>query len=205
VRVDTFGTAGVIQARDGTPRLRVELAFYPKPFLCRARGNAPWGDRLASELSRDVGSAREQRHCVRVAIKEKPQFTRPRLLRFCATLPVANCHGNAPVMPKPGVILILRGARPSFAGLTRLSFMRWSAGRRAYLSQKARRLLAATSNLFATREKCCHDMLRRNIIVRRGRSVRDIAKLEQLYAQALSGRRVDFRSLCRSDPGQRAG
>ena len=32
VRLDTFGTAGVIQARYGTPRLRVELALYPKPF-----------------------------------------------------------------------------------------------------------------------------------------------------------------------------
>jgi hypothetical protein len=124
---------------------------------------------IGFEQGRRLGTAREQRRCVRVAIKEKPRFAIPRLLRFCATLPVANCHGNAPVMPKPGVILILRGARPSFAGLTRLSFMRWSAGRRAYFSRKARRLLAATSNLFATREKCCHDMLRRNIIVRRGR------------------------------------
>jgi hypothetical protein len=63
VRVDTFGTTGVVQARYETPRLRVELLFTRSRFR-HARGNASREndrDRLASDLSPDVGSGQQRR------------------------------------------------------------------------------------------------------------------------------------------------
>jgi hypothetical protein len=82
----------------------IDLSRSHRCSLAEGHGNAP------RVLSRDVGSAREQRRCVRVAINEKPRPA-PGLLHFCATLPVANCHSYALVVPKADVILTLRGAR----------------------------------------------------------------------------------------------